>query len=138
MAIDLSSDFGKRVERRLQSEQVIWLVTTGVDGTPQPSPVWFLYHGGTVLIYSEPDTPKVRNIARTPKVALHFNDDHGGNIVVLTGSARALDDAPSREEQAAYLEKYAEGIKGIGLTLEGMTAKYSTAIRITPEKVRGF
>ncbi len=139
MVIDLSSDFGKRVQSRLQSEQIIWLVTTSADGTPQPSPVWFLYSNESVLMYSEPNTPKVRNIARNPHVALHFDSDgNGGNIVVLTGTARVLTEAPLHDEETAYVTKYAEGIKGIGLSPESMFAKYSAVIRITPEKVRGF
>ncbi len=139
MVIDLTSDFGKRVERRLQSEQIIWLVTTGADGTPQPSPVWFLYHDENVLLYSEPNTPKVRNIARNPHVALHFNSDaHGNDVMVITGTAQVLPDALPADAQAAYVAKYAEGIKSIKLTPESMVAKYSAVIRITPEKMRGF
>jgi len=138
VVIDLSSDFGKRVQNRMQSEQIIWLVTTSADGTPQPSPVWFLSRGERVLVYSEPNTPKVRNITRNPRVALHFDSNgRGGNIVVLTGTAEVLPAAPT-EAEVAYLAKYEEGIKGLGLTPEGMFAKYSAVIRITPEKLRGF
>ncbi len=41
MEIDTSTDFGARAERHLQDDQVIWLVTVGADGTPQPSPSGF-------------------------------------------------------------------------------------------------
>lgn len=136
--LDTTTDFGARVARRLQNEQIVWLVTAGADETPQPSPVWFHWDGATMLIFSEPDAPKIRNIARNPRVALHFDSDgSGGNIVVLTGEARVLDDAPSVEEVPAYLEKYAEGIERIGMTPEQMAATYSAAIRVTPGKVRG-
>lgn len=136
--LDTTTDFGARAARRLQTEQIIWLVTAGADGTPQPSPVWFHWDGATMLIFSEPDAPKIRNIARNPRVAVHFDSDGwGGNIVVLTGEARVLDNAPSVEEVPDYLEKYAEGIERIGMTPEQMAATYSTAIRVTPGRVRG-
>ena len=49
MTLDLDSDLGRRAARRLREEEVIWLVTVGQDGTPQPSPVWFLWKGGRRL-----------------------------------------------------------------------------------------
>jgi len=54
----------------------------------------------------------------------------------VTGTAEVLPAAPA-EATVAYLTKYGEGIKGIGLTPEGMFAKYSAVIRITLKKVRG-
>jgi len=54
--IDLSTDFGARVARRLDDEIMIWLTTVRADGTPQPSPVWFLWIDQSILIYSQPNT----------------------------------------------------------------------------------
>jgi len=138
MQIDTTTDFGKRVAQRLQDEQIIWLTTAGQGGMPQPSPVWFLWEGETALIFSKPNTPKVRNIARNAKVSLHFDGDgRGGNIVVLTGEARIVEPTPTVSEVPAYLTKYAEGIKGIGMTPEQMAAEFSQAIRVTLTDVRG-
>ncbi len=138
MQIDTTTDFGKRVERRLREEQIIWLTTAGQDGTPQPSPVWFLWEGETALIFSKPNTPKLRNIARNAKVSLHFDGDgRGGNIVVLTGEARIVEPTPTVAEIPTYITKYAEGIKRMGSTPEQMAAEYSRAIRVTPTDVRG-
>lgn len=138
MQIDTTTDFGKRVERRLRDEQIIWLTTAGQDGTPQPSPVWFLWEGEAALIFSKPNTPKLRNIARNAKVSLHFDSDgRGGNIVVLTGEARIVEPTPTVDEVPAYVTKYAEGIKRMGSTPEQMAAEYSQAIRVTPTDVRG-
>src|SRR4029453_7250355 len=55
MAIHLSTDFGARVAKRLEEEGIVWLTTTSADGTPQPNPVWFLWNGDNVLIFSEPN-----------------------------------------------------------------------------------
>jgi PPOX class probable F420-dependent enzyme len=135
---DFSSDFGKRAEERLRKEIVAWLTTVGGDGTPQPSPVWFLWDGESILIYSQPDTPKVRNITRYPRIALHLDSDgRGGNIVILTGQAIIDRNAPPTNQNPAYLAKYGEEIIGIGMTPESFAAGYSVAIRFTPTKLRG-
>ena len=48
--IDTNSEWGQRVERRLRTEEVIWLTTVDGQGMPQPSPVWFVWDGSTILI----------------------------------------------------------------------------------------
>lgn len=136
--LDFTTDFGRRAAERLRTEQIIWLITVGDDGMPQPSPVWFIWEGETALIYSQPDTPKIRNIARHPQAALHLDGDgDGGNIVVLTGRAAIAPDAPPATAHAAYLAKYDAGIRGIDMTPGSFAAAFSTPIRITPTKLRG-
>ena len=139
--IDTTSEFGIRVAQRLQQEGIIWLTTVRGDGTPQPSPVWFLWDGETFLIYSQPGAPKVRNIARSPKVALHLNGDAWGyNIVILTGDARILEDAPPPTEVPAFVGKYRDDLRSVqssedfARTMHG----YDLAIRVTPTSLRGF
>jgi PPOX class probable F420-dependent enzyme len=135
---DVSTPFGARVERRLNEELIIWLVTQGADGTPQPSPVWFLREGNALLIYSRASTPKMRNIARAPKVALHFNSDGtGGDIIVFHGTAEALADPPALTSIPAYTEKYRQGIASIGMSEAHFATAYAAAIRVTIEAVRG-
>src|SRR5215211_5545426 len=113
MQIDTSSEFGARVVRRLTEEPIGWLTTMAPDGTPQPSPIWFLWDGETVLIYSQPNTPKLRHIAANPRVSLNLDGDgKGGNIVILTGEARVDDATPPANQVPAYLAKYASGIQG--------------------------
>ena len=138
VALDTSTPFGARVERRLREEQIGWLTTVRGDGLPQPSPVWFLWDGETILIYSQPGAPKLRNIAGNPKVALNLDSDgRGGDIVILSGEARVDAGAPPAHEVAAYVEKYREGIAGIGMAPEGFAAAYSVAVRMTPAGLRG-
>ena len=74
---DPATEFGARVRRRLESEQVAWLTTTAADGTPQPNPVWFLWDGATFLVYSLSDAARLSHIARNPHVSLNFD----GNVV---------------------------------------------------------
>jgi PPOX class probable F420-dependent enzyme len=136
--IDTTKEFGARVSRRLAGDQVAWLVTVGEDGTPQPSPIWFLWDGQACLVYSHPDTPKIRNITRRPRAALHFDGDgRGGDIVVLTGEARVVADHPPADQVPAYLEKYRQGLLRIGMTAERFALTYSASILFTPTQLRG-
>jgi PPOX class probable F420-dependent enzyme len=137
--IDLTTEFGATVARRLAEEEVIWLTTVGADGTPQPSPVWFLWEDGELLIYSQPDKPKVKNLLRQPRVALNFNTDaQGDSVAVLIGEARVDGDAPAIDRHAAYLEKYRAGIARLGSNAEDFAKTYTAAIRVRPTKLRGW
>ena len=138
MNLDTTTEFGSRAERRLRQELIIWLVTVRADATPQPSPVWFLWDGQTILIYSRPHTLKLSNLARHPSVALHFDGNGtGGDIVIVSGQARTVTDAPPANRVRDYLEKYRAGIAGIGMTPDSFSQAYSVAIRVTPTALRG-
>lgn len=139
MLIDPATEFGKKVLLRLNEEEVIWLTTVASDGTPQPNPVWFLWDGETILIYTRPESKKVVNLRKRPRVALHFDaTESGEDVVVLTGAAQFDPDAPPVHKNPAYVEKYRLGLASLGMTPEQMGAEYTVAIRIKPEKVRGW
>ncbi len=136
---DTTTELGANAVRLLKEQQIIWLTTVRGDGMPQPTPVWFLWDGETFLIYSQPNTQKIRNIAHNPKVALNLNsDEQGGNILIIFGKARIDPGAPMAHLNPAYLEKYRGGIADLEMTPENMGLEYSVAIRVTPEHVRSF
>ena len=140
MLFDTTTEFGARIVQRLRDEEVIWLTTVNSDHKPEPSPVWFLWDGAdTILIYSQPDKPKLRNIAENPIVALNFNTTPTGeDVVVLSGEAALDDQAPPPSADAAYLAKYRAAIQRIGYDPEQFAQSYSVPIRVRLTKVRGF
>lgn len=138
LTIDTSTEFGAQVARRLESEQVGWLTTVRADGLPQPTPVWFHWDGETMLVFSEPTARKVLNLAENPKASLHFNcGAAGGDVVVFAGTATVTTELPADARQEAYLAKYAEGVKQLGLTRESLLKTYSAVIYLTPSRVSG-
>jgi PPOX class probable F420-dependent enzyme len=138
MEIDTSSEFGARVAGHLAEDAIVWLSTVGPDAAPQPSPVWFFWNGETVLIYSQPGTPKLRNIVGNPRVSLHFNSDpYGGDVVILSGDAWIDTDAPPASENPDYLGKYTEGIASIGMSPEAFAQAYAIPVRVRPTALRG-
>jgi PPOX class probable F420-dependent enzyme len=138
MKIDPSTEFGARVQRRLDDELIGWLTTVGRDGTPHPKPVWFLWTGEAILVFSRPNTAKLAHVARNPRVALNLDGDrHGGDVIVLTGTAEIDEAIAPADAHPAYVEKYREAIGRIGMTPESFAAAYGVPIRITPEKLWG-
>ncbi|MGB3328646.1 MAG: TIGR03667 family PPOX class F420-dependent oxidoreductase [Thermomicrobiales bacterium] len=139
MAIDFTTEFGQHALERLETEETIWLTTITPSGKPAPNPVWFIWHDGKILIFSEPHVAKVKAILANPAVALHFDAaTNGEDVVVFNGLADATEKTISPEQATAYLIKYRDGIARIGLTPESMVAKYSRAIEINLQTLRGF
>jgi PPOX class probable F420-dependent enzyme len=136
--IDLTSDFGKRADRRLMKEEIIWLTTTDRHGSPQPRPVWFLWDRETILVFSQPKAHKVSHIERHARVALNLDSaDFGEDILVILGDATISTSPVSIEEMNKYLEKYRKGLERIKFTTEEFKRDYNLAIRITPTALRG-
>jgi PPOX class probable F420-dependent enzyme len=139
MEIDTSTEYGARVARRLEEDEVVWLTTVSPNETPQPSPVWFLWDGETIRVFSQPGTPKLRNIARNSRVSLNLNADaFGGDVIIITGEARIEEGGPPAIAVPDYIAKYEESIARIGMTPEAFAQAYSTPIHIAPRSLRGF
>ncbi|MGW4534269.1 TIGR03667 family PPOX class F420-dependent oxidoreductase [Nocardia sp. NPDC004340] len=137
--IDTDTEFGALVTKRLAEDGIVWLTTVSPSGTPQPNPVWFQWANGEFLIFTQPGTPKLRNIATDPRVSLNLNSTaSGGQVVVFNGPARVDTTDPTPAELDAYVEKYAKGLVEIGMTREEFFADYSVPVRITPDRLRGF
>ena len=133
----MADDEDAYVESRLGKAIVVWLTTVRPDGQPQTSPVWFAWDDETFLVYSMPRSAKVPNVRANPNVALNLNHDGvGGDIVTIEGTARFDEDAPPVHQHASYVEKYRAEIERLGMEPEPFAAEYSTAIRITPTRVR--
>jgi PPOX class probable F420-dependent enzyme len=140
MSVVPEGAFGERVTRRLREEKVIWLITVGRDGTPQPNPVWFLWDGAdSVLVYNRPDAQRLRHLAERPQLALNLDGDgQGGDIVVLTGSARRDDAVPAPDAHDGYLAKYRDDMARVSGTVKRFAEQYSVPLRIELRRVRGF
>ena len=135
---DLATEWGRSAERRLRTQEVIWLTTLRAGGAPWPNPVWFVWDGETFLVYSRPESAKLRHIARDPRVTLHLNGEGWElDVVVAAGDARVAPEEPPVLETPAYLEKYRESIARLGMTEPEYSAAFSVPIRITPAGWRG-
>lgn len=139
MAIDFSTDHGKRALKQLENDEVIWLTTVAKSGTPQPNPVWFQYVDGKIYIYTQESAVRLKNFVENDRVSLNFDSGvDGEEVTVFTGRIGIDYDFPALIDNPAYIEKYAEGIKRIGSDPRKMSDEYPIAMVVTPEKMRGW
>src|SRR3984957_5635461 len=116
MAFELT----EQVERRLTGDEVAWLTTVPPEGKPAPRPVWFVWDGTAIVVYSMNGAARLRYIEHNPQVTVHFNSVGGGDVVVLSGRAEQLADAPSPS------------------AFPGLLDKYGVALRIVPDRSWGY
>jgi PPOX class probable F420-dependent enzyme len=123
-----------RIERHLAGDSIAWLTTVTPTGRPAPRPVWFVWDGKVIIVYSLNNGAKLRHIEANDHVSVNFNSaPDGGDIVVISGRAERLPDAPPPSEFPGLLDKYAERIAAMGHTPQWYDDAYGAALRITPE-----
>ena len=136
--LDLNQAQDAHIDQRLRSEPIIWLSSVRPDGRPHLVPVWFLWDGATILIFSQPNNQKIRNIRHSPNVTLALDSVGGDDVVIIEGRAELIDDPDVNVTLTAYAKKYAQLLQDMDTTAEGMAKSYSQGIRITPTKFRGW
>lgn len=130
MAFELT----KKIEKHLVNDAIAWLTTVTPGGRPAPRPVWFLWDGSAITVYSQPNAAKLKHIAANDQVSLHFNSTpDGGDVVVISGRAEILGDAPLPSALPELVGKYRTRIEAMGNPPEWYDS-YDTAIRITPAR----
>ncbi len=134
--IDPADPNGARALDRLDTSRVIWMTTVASDGTPQPSPVWYLWDGDAFLVYSL-DSKRIRNLASGSRVAMHLDGNGlGGDIVVVEGVARIDRSVPAVPDNEAYLAKYRRIMSERGWTPEWFGGRYSVPVIVEPDRFR--
>ncbi len=127
-------------ERRLRDERVVWLSTVDEDGFPHIVPVWYVWDGEAIVIFSKPGARKVRSMLRQPRVALALGeplDDF--DVQLVEGHAEVLP-ARTRELLAdagigrEHARKYAAELFRLGISREEYEATYSAVVRVLPTR----
>lgn len=97
-------------------------------------PVWFLWDGETVLIFSKPGQ-KVRNIQKNRNVMLALdNTNNGSDVVLFEGEATLLPDGEVDTTLEGYASKYAGLLDAMGWSPQSMAMAYTEAIRVRPTR----
>ena len=137
LTADLPSDRRARVDTRLRTNLMAWLTTVSPTGRPNSVPVWFLLRDDdSILIYSQPDKPKLRNLDTNPHVALGLDvTDIGRDIIRIEGTAVRSTNHPPADHVPEYVAKYTERIGAIFGTPEQFAEAFSEAIVITPSRI---
>jgi PPOX class probable F420-dependent enzyme len=137
LAIALGKETGGWAREHLATDVVAWLTTVAADGRPQSSVISFLHDGSTIVFYSQPDTPKLRNIARSPLVSFHLQSDpFGDHLLIVEGRAEVDPSIPPSDTDEAYRTKYREPLAHWAMDEATTAAEFSVPVRIRPTRVR--
>ena len=137
--LDVTTEWGQHAEQRLRTNIIGWLTTVGSDGRPYTVPVWFLWDGNTVLIFSQPEKQKVRNLRKNARVTLALDETkQGEDVVIVEGTAELLENPDINATLPAYVEKYGAMMKDMNSSPELMAADFNVGIRLTPTKFRSW
>ncbi len=83
------------------------LAYIATDGTPRVVPIWFHWSGSDFVIGTPPKAPKLKALAKNPKVALTIDDNNFPHKVLLVrGTARLEPLDGIVPEYAAAAERY--------------------------------
>lgn len=99
------SEIGPDTTAFLQTQRNLVLGTLRKDGSPQASPVWYLWTGDAFVISTITATAKWWNLKRDPRASVCVDDPFTGQMVIAYGDAvLELDDVwdMTRELVAKY------------------------------------
>ena len=139
--LDRTDPLQAQILERLEQEEYGFLITVRPDGRPHAIPVCFLYENDSILVFSLPDSVKVRNIRENPQVSLALESFGFGDYfsVVIEGTAELVDEPTNWLQHPPYNAKHiklSQRIFGSDHVPEEYAAQFSQAIRITPVKIR--
>lgn len=123
----------------LERESIVWLSSVRPDGGPHVVPLWFLWDGESILVFSKPGAQKVRNVRAEPRVMVAVGEPGIDFDVELVDAVAEL----AREPTAgllpdAFARKYAGLADRAGITVDGFAAIYSQPIWIHPTRWLGW
>lgn len=83
------------------------LAYVSTDGTPRVVPIWFHWNGRDIVMATPPKAPKLKALAKNPKVALTIDDNtFPHKVLLIRGTARLEPVAGVVPEYAAAAERY--------------------------------
>ena len=86
---DLSLLQNPTSQELLQSKIPARLAYVASDGTPRVVPIWFHWNGTQITMGTPPKAPKLKSLAKNPKVALTIdNNEFPHKVLLIRGTAR--------------------------------------------------
>ena len=121
----------------LESKIPARLAYVWTDGTPRVIPIWFLWNGRAFVMATPPKAPKLKALAKNPKVSFTIDDNNFPHKVLLVpGAARLSTVEGIVPEYVAAAERYFGREQGQAWIkqLRGMIPSM-VRITVTPEWV---
>ncbi len=121
------------MEEFLASQRNLVLATIRRDGTPQLSPVWYVWRDGAFYISTLNSTVKWKNLLRDPRCS-GIVDHDGGQYVFVSGVAE-LDDGDVWDQTLEIVERYKTPDEIDAYMEELFTDRHQTIVRLAPERL---
>jgi hypothetical protein len=115
----------------LQSKIPARLAYVWTDGTPRVIPIWFHWDGREFVMATPPKAPKLKALAKNPKVSLTIDDNiFPHKVLLVRGMARLQPVDGIVPEYAAAAERYFGPEQGQAW-LKQLSSMVSSMVRIT-------
>jgi len=121
----------------LQSKIPARLAYVWTDGTPRVVPIWFHWNGKEIVMATPPKAPKLKALAKNPKVSLTIDDNtFPHKVLLIRGTARLQPVEGIVPEYVAAADRYFGPEQGKAWVNQLRTMISSMVrITITPEWV---
>ena len=91
----------------LKSKIPARLAYVWTDGTPRVIPIWFHWNGREIVMATPPKAPKLKALAKNPKVSLTIDDNtFPHKVLLIRGTARLENVDGIVPEYAAAADRY--------------------------------
>lgn len=121
----------------LQSKIPARMAYVWMDGTPRVVPIWFHWNGQNIVMASPPKAPKLKALAKNPKVSLTIDDNTFPHKVLLIRGTARLEPVQGivPEYEAAAARYFDAATANAWLTQLRSLVSSMVRITITPEWV---
>jgi Pyridoxamine 5'-phosphate oxidase len=115
----------------LESKIPARLAYVWTDGTPRVVPIWFHWNGSEIVMGTPPRAPKLKALAKNPKVALTIDDNvFPHKVLLIRGTARIETVDGIVPEYTRAAERYF-GLQAGQAWVAQLGTMLSTMVRVT-------
>ena len=115
----------------LESKIPARLAYIATDGTPRVIPIWFHWNGTELVMGTPPKAPKLKSLAKNPRVAITIDDNtFPHKVLLIRGTARMEPVQGVVPEYAMAAERYFGPEQGKAWAAQ-MGKMVSSMVRIT-------
>jgi PPOX class probable F420-dependent enzyme len=142
MGVEMSSE---ELETFLNQQHTVTLITLNKDGTPLPTPLWYVNKGPIIYVSTMMTTQKAKNILRDPRVAVQVEDGKHYlelRAVVIKGRAVVVEDPEElawvRDRMAKKYEAFRPNMQAMPKATRQHYANPRITIKVIPEKIKSW
>jgi PPOX class probable F420-dependent enzyme len=127
-----------QIEAFLREDRHAVLATTRRNGTPQLTPVWFLYEDGQLYISAGASTAKVHNLRRDPRTSVCVDGCRGDErYVILSGTATLVEPGEPLQQETRWriIRKYHDSDGAAQRYYDSIKDSPAALIIVSPDKI---